>query len=111
MPYKNPEDKTAWELRHRRERVARRKKLRQIEAAQRAAASGAAEKDHAGLAWLPFVAGGFLAGYDPKLALAAGGLTVAVAAYYKKSWYWWLVGALTIALALLFLKSETSPQK
>jgi hypothetical protein len=104
MPYSNPEDKRAWELKHRRERIARRRELRQIEASQPAPAT--VEKTQAGLALLPFAAAGALAAYDPKLALVAGSLTVAAAAYYKKSWYWWLVGALTIVLACVFLKFD-----
>jgi hypothetical protein len=109
MPYKNPEDKREWEFEHRRERIARRRELRHIEASH--LAPDAVEKTQAGLALLPFAAAGALAAYDPKLALVAGGVTVVAAAYYKKSWYWWLVAALTIVLAFLFLKSDRNVKK
>lgn len=41
MPYNDPEAKRAWELKHRTERLARRRELRQVETAWRAAHPGA----------------------------------------------------------------------
>jgi hypothetical protein len=35
--------------------------------------------------------------------MAAGGLTLMVAAAYKKGWSWWIVGVLVIVPAFLFL--------
>jgi hypothetical protein len=43
-----------------------------------------------------------LASYRPKLAICAGGLTLAAAAAFKKSWVWWMVGALIFTLGLFF---------
>jgi hypothetical protein len=51
---------------------------------------------------IPLVAGGALAASNPKLGMAAGGTTLAVAAIFKKSWEWWLVGALVLIVGLLF---------
>lgn len=101
MPYKDPEGKREWELKHRTERLARRRELRRIQAAQPTPHKG----DLAGTAvlFLPLLAGGALAAYNPKLALGAGGLTLLAATYYRKGWQWWLVGGLTVLLALLLL--------
>jgi len=85
MPYKDMDRKKEWEQEHRSERLARRRQLRQIEAV-RIAAQPEALSGHDGAAsiLLPLVAGGALAAYHPKLAMEAGGLTLFVAALYKK---------------------------
>ena len=62
---------------------------------------------------VPFVAGSALAAYNPKLGIGAGGLTLVVAAVWKKTWAWWLVGCVTLLIALLFYftnneKADTS---
>jgi hypothetical protein len=111
LPYKDPEAKRAWELRHRAERLARRRELRRIQAAKEAQPPLWA--DNIGgiyVLFLPLLAGAGLAAYSPKLALGAGGLTLLAATNYRKGWPWWLVGALTILLALLFLKWDKGPQ-
>jgi hypothetical protein len=61
MPYKDMERKKEWEQEHRSERLARRRQLRQIEAA-RIAAQPEAFSGHDGAAGilLPLVAGGAL---------------------------------------------------
>src|SRR3989442_6417074 len=103
MPYKDLERKKEWERLHRPERLARRRELRRIEAAQQAARPEAPSTQHGGLGFLiPIVAGGALAAYDPKLGMGAGGLTLAIAAVFKKSWRWWVVGIVTFVVALIF---------
>src|SRR5258707_7086266 len=103
MPYKNVERKKEWERLHRSERLARRRELRSIEAVQRAARLEVPSAEHGGLGFLiPIVAGGALAAYDPRLGIGAGGLTLAIAAIYKKNWSWWTVGAVILVIALFF---------
>ena len=93
MPYRDLERKKEWERLHRAERLARRRELRRAEAAQQATRPEAPSTQHGGLGFLvPIVAGGALAAYDPKLGMGAGGLTLAIAAIYKKGWTWWIVG-------------------
>jgi hypothetical protein len=103
MPYKDLEQKKAWEQEHRAERLARRRELRQIEAA-RSAAQPAASPSHgvAAAVLMPILAGGALAAYNPKLAMGAGGLTLMIAAYYKKGRSWWIAGILVVLIGLFF---------
>jgi len=101
MPYKDLERKKEWERLHRPERLARRRELRRIDAAQRAARPEAPSTQLGGYGFLiPIVAGGALAAYDPTLGMGAGGLTLAIAAIYKKGWRWWVVGSVILAVAL-----------
>ena len=103
MPYKDPERKRQWERLHRSGRLARRRELRQAEAAREAAQTDAARlQTGAGSLWLPLAAGSALAVYNPKLAIGAGGLTLAAAALYKKDWSWWIVGLLIVVIGLFF---------
>jgi len=103
MPYKDLERKKEWERLHRAERLARRRELRRIEAAQRATRPEVPSTQPAGLGFLiPIVAGGGLAAYDPKLGMGAGGLMLAIAAVFKKGWRWWVVGSVILAVALFF---------
>jgi hypothetical protein len=103
MPYKDLERKKEWERLHRAERLARRRELRRIEAEQRAARPEEPSTQHCGLGFLvPIVAGGALAAYDPKLGMGTGGLTLAIAAIFKKDWRWWVVGSVILAVALFF---------
>jgi len=103
MPYKDPERKKEWERLHRAERLARRRQLRQIEAVEPQPQLTTAKVETGNSALLmPIVAGGALAAYDPKLGLAAGGLTLAFAAVFKKGWTWWLVGCVILMLGLFF---------
>jgi hypothetical protein len=103
MPYKDMERKKEWEEEHRSQRLARRRELRQIEAARIAAQPEALRgQDSGATILLPLVAGGALAAYNPKLATAAGGLTLFVAAFYKKGWSWWITGVLIIVMGLFF---------
>jgi hypothetical protein len=113
MPYKDLERKREWEQKHRSQRLSRRRELRQIEAA-RIAAQPEAFSGHDGAAniLLPLVAGGAaLAAYNPKLAMGTGGLTLLVAALYKKDWRWWIVGTLILALGLFFQWNDQSTKK
>jgi hypothetical protein len=103
MPYKDLERKKEWERLHRPERLARRRELRRIEAVQRATRPEVPSTQPGGLGFLiPIVAGGAVAAYDPKIGIAAGGLTLAIAAIYKKGWRWWVVGIVILAVALFF---------
>jgi len=109
MPYKDPANKREWELRHRAERLARRRELRRIQAAQ-SPQQLTVDTGGAGVLMIPVLVGGALAAYSPPLALGAGGLTLLAAGYYRKSWHWWLVGALTVLLALIFWRWEKAPE-
>ena len=112
MPYKDLERKKEWERLHRPERLARRRGLRRIEAAQRATRPETPSTQHDGFGFLiPIVAGGALAAYDPKLGMAAGGGTLVVAAIFKKGWAWWIVGVLILALGLFFYWSDQNADK
>jgi hypothetical protein len=104
MPYKDPERKRQWERLHRSRRLARRRELRQAEAAAREAAQPDAARLQTGAGSLlfPLAAGSALAVYNPKLAIGAGGLTLAAAALYQKDWSWWIVGLLIVVIGLFF---------
>ena len=108
MPYRDLEAKKEWERQHRPQRLARRRELRRIEAERKEAQPEGL--DEIGFLF-PLVAGGALAAYNPKLALGAGGLTLAVAAIYKKGWSWWVVGVLIVALGFFFYWSDQSAAK
>lgn len=97
MPYKDLERKEEWEQEHRSESLARRRELRQFEAARIAAQPVVLTgQDGSASILFPLVAGSALAAYNPKLALAAGTVTLLVAAVYKKDWLWWIVGILIL---------------
>jgi hypothetical protein len=109
MPYKDPEAKKKWEQQHRSERLARRRELRQIEAAWK---EDHPEMQDTGPGFLlALVAGGALAVYNPKLAMGAGGLTLLLAALYKKDWSWWIVGIAILALGLFFQWNDKNEKK
>jgi len=108
VPYRDPEGKREWELRHRAERLGRRRELRRIQAAQ--PTQPKVDTDGDAVLLIPLLAGGALAAYSPQLALAAGGLTLLAAMHYRKGWQWWLVGALTVLLAVVFLKWDKDPK-
>jgi hypothetical protein len=112
MPYKDPEQKRLWEWQHRSQRLTRRRELRRLEAARKEAQSEVpnARDSGAGLL-LPLVAGGTLAAHNPKLVMGAGGLTLVVAALYKKGWSWWIVGVLILVLGLFFQWNNKNEQK
>lgn len=92
MPYKDLERKKEWERLHRPQRLARRRELRRIAAAQQATRPDSTRTN----------VGGALAAYNPKLGMTAGGATLAVAAIFKKNSGWWIVGALILAVGLFF---------
>jgi hypothetical protein len=104
MPYTNPEHKKQWESLHRAQRLARRRELRRIAAAQKVDQPEAprVENSAVGFVWLPIAAGVALASYNPKLAIGAGGLTLAAAAAFKKNCAWWMAGVLILASGLFF---------
>lgn len=103
MPYKDPERKKEWERLHRAERVARRRHLRQNQAAEQQPLPRTAKVEFGNSALLiPVIAGGALAAYSPKVGLAVGSLTLGSAAVFRKGWAWWLVGCVIILLALFF---------
>jgi cell division protein FtsW (lipid II flippase) len=52
------------------------------------------------------IAGGALTAYSPKLGMAAGGGTLAIAVIFKKSWTWWVLGIVILALALFFYSNK-----
>jgi hypothetical protein len=60
---------------------------------------------------LPVIAGGALAAYNPQLAMGAGGLTLVVAALYKKGWTWCAVGILILALGVFFQVANKNKKK
>jgi hypothetical protein len=68
-------------------------------------------QDSGGGFLLPVAAGGVLAAYNPKLAMGAGGLTLLLAAVYKKDWSWWIVGMLILALGLFFQWNDRDEKK
>jgi apolipoprotein N-acyltransferase len=59
---------------------------------------------------IPLVAGGALAAYNPKLGMAAGGGTLAIAAIFKKGTAWWILGFFILALALFFYWNKQNAQ-
>jgi hypothetical protein len=101
MPYKDPEQKREWEHLHRSKRLARRRELRQAEAKRAETEPNRLQGEASGLL-LPLAAGSALAVYNPKLAIGAGGLTLAAAAVFKKDWSWWIVGVLILVIGLFF---------
>jgi len=103
MPYKDLERKKEWERLHRTERLARRRELRHAQAVEQTARPIAAREASGGVGFVvPLIAGGALAAWNPKLGMGAGSLTLVVAAVWKKNWAWWLVGCVTLFIALLF---------
>jgi hypothetical protein len=60
---------------------------------------------------LPLVAGGALAAYNPKLGMGVGGLTLVVAAIYKKGWSWWIVGIVVLVLGFFFQWNNQSAKE
>jgi hypothetical protein len=103
MPYKDPERKKEWERLHRTERVAQRRALRHEQAVEQTTRPLVTKEASDGVGFLvPLVAGGALAAWNPMLGMGAGGLTLAVATFWKKNWAWWLVGCVTLLIALLF---------
>ena len=111
MPYKDPARKKEWERLHRSERLARRRELRHIAAAEQTTRPAATETEHSVAGFLvPLVAGGALAAYNPKLGMAAGGGTLVIAAIFKKGWAWWVLGAVILALALFFYSNKQNEQ-
>jgi len=103
MPYKDPERKKEWERLHRTQRLARRRELRHVQVLEQTARPRASTESSGGVGFLvPLVAGGELAAWNPKIGMGAGSLTLVVAAVWKKNWAWWLVGCVTLFVALLF---------
>ena len=103
MPYKDLERKKEWERLHRSERLARRRELRHAQAVEQTARPIAVRKTSGGVGFVvPLITGGALAAWNPKLGMGAGSLTLVVAAVWKKNWAWWLVGCVTLFIALLF---------
>ncbi len=103
MPYKDPEQKKEWERLHRTERLARRRELRLAQAVEQTTRPIAAREASGAVGFVvPLIAGGALATWNPKLGMGAGSLTLVVAAVWKKNWAWWLVGCVTLFIALLF---------
>ncbi|SRR5260370_42523112 len=109
MPYKDLQRKKEWEQQHRPQRLARRRELRQVERAWKEAHPEAQDSGAGFL--LPLAAGGALAAYNPKLAIGGGGLTLLLAAVYKKDWSWWIVGILILALGLFFNWNDKDEKK
>ncbi len=111
MPYKDVELKKEWERLHRPQGLARRRELRRVEAAQRASQPEAPGTQLSEFGFLvPVVAGGALAAYNPTLGIGTGGLTLAIAAIYKKGWSWWIVGVVILFIALFFYWSDKNAE-
>ena len=108
MPYKDLQRKQQWEQQHRSQRLSRRRELRRIEAAQRESQPQELGVPDGGVGFFfPLVAGGALiAAYNSKLAIGAGGVTLLVAALYKKGWLWWIAGLVVLAVGLFFLWND-----
>jgi hypothetical protein len=108
MPYKDPQKKKEWELKHRSERRARRQELRRVDVVSKAARPDPEVKVvHNGTAFLlPLIAGGALATESPKLAMGTGVLALVVAALFRKGSGWWIAGTVLFALGLLFYVVE-----
>ena len=111
MPYRDLERKKEWERLHRPQRLARRRELRRIAAAQHAARPEVSRvgpelpsaRPYKGPGVPPHLAtGGALAAYDPKVGIAAGGATLAIFAIFKKRWIWWVLGVLTALAIFLY---------
>jgi hypothetical protein len=103
MPYKDPERKKEWERLHRTERVARRREQRFAGSVEQTPRPIADREVTVGVGFVvPLVAGGALAAWNPKIGIGAGGLTLVVATVWKKNWAWWLVGCVTLIIALVF---------
>ena len=102
MPYRDPERKKEWERMHRPQRLARRRELRRVEAAKQTTPEVASKEDSEVPFLVPLVVGGALGAFSPELGMALGGLTLAIAAIYKKGWLWWIVGFVVLVVALFF---------
>jgi hypothetical protein len=118
MPYKNPQSKKEWELKNRAQRLARRRELRQINAAPRHNAvprqvkpKALRVKNRTATLLVPMVAGGALAAYSPKCAMGSGGLILLSAVIFKKGWEWWIVGTIILALGFFFYSTEQNAEK
>ncbi len=109
MPYKDPTRKKEWERLHRPERIARRRELRQREVVEISAPEATVPTLDGDSALLPIVgglAGLGLAAYQPKVAIGAGGLTLLIAAAFKKGSTWWILGMIILVLGIFFLWIE-----
>jgi hypothetical protein len=108
MPYKDSQRKSEWERQHRSQRLARRRELRHIADVKKETQPQAfrVHDSAPSLLWVPLVAGGALASYDPNLATGAGLLILLVATVYKKNWNWWIVGLIVLAMGLFFQWSD-----
>ncbi len=106
MPYKDPERKKEWERLHRPQRLERRRELRRVHTGEQTTRPDVPQVGGGFL--LPLIAGGALAAYNPKIGMGAGGLTLVVAAVWKKNWAWWLVGCVTLLIALLFYFTDST---
>ena len=103
MPYKDLERKKEWERLHRPERLARRRELRRIAADQQTTRLPIPQKENTGFGFfVPLIAGGALAAYNPKLGVGAGALTLVAAGIWRKDWTWWFVGCVIVLVGLLF---------
>ena len=88
MPYKDPQRKREWEQQHHRRRVTRRRELRRVQAARKAAQSA------------------------PQTAeMGAGGLTLLLAALYRKGWIWWVMGTIILVIGLSFRRNKKNEKK
>ena len=108
MPYKDPQAKKEWERQHRPQRLTRRRELREIETTQK---QTHAEGIGVVKFLVPVIAGGALAAYSPRLAIGAGGLTVVIAAIFRKGWSWWVMGILILLFGLFFHWNDQNDEK
>jgi hypothetical protein len=107
MPYKDPLRKEEWEEQHRPQRLARRRELRRIEKIRQEAQPELARVQTGADFFVPLiVAGCGLALYEPMIGVGVGGLTLLLAALYKKSQRWWIAGFVLLAAGLLFQRND-----
>jgi hypothetical protein len=105
VPYANPEMKKLWEQRHRSERLARRRELRRISAANYPAAHATGEPE---FPWYLLAGGIALAIYNPALALIISSGIAIISAAKHAGWQWFVLAALIGALALFLLLFNSS---
>jgi hypothetical protein len=113
MPYKNPLQKKEWEQQHRPQRLARRHELRRIAKSRQEVRPESASAQSGGVGFLfPLVvAGSAFALYEPRVAVGAGGLTLILAALYKKGSSWWILGIVILAIGLFAHVNDLNTEK
>jgi hypothetical protein len=85
--------------------------LRRVEAAHQSTQSARSDSTSwPDFPWYLLAGGGALALYNPAVALGAGALILGIAAFQKRGWQWWAVGAAILAVAITFLSINKRPR-